>query len=46
MAAEQANVPVAWVGKFNGLNVRFGRSETPLTTLEAHYNLPFETLFG
>ncbi len=46
MAAARANVPVARVGKFTGLNVRFGRAVVPLSTLEVYYKLPFEKLFG
>jgi len=46
VAAAQAGVPVASVGKFSGDTVSFGASSAPLGELSAIYRNSFGEIFG
>jgi phosphoribosylformylglycinamidine synthase subunit PurL len=46
MAAGQANVPIAFVGRFTGSTMRIGTSEAPLAELSATYRATFAATFG
>jgi phosphoribosylformylglycinamidine synthase len=46
IAAGQAGVPIASVGKFGGSSVRMGRCEAPLAELSTIYRTAFGQTFG
>ncbi len=46
IAAGQAGVPIASVGRFGGQTVKFGRMEAPLDELSALYRGSFEAALG